>query len=73
MVSINADNAVGTGYVLKQTVNFSQAQVTGGMVHLSFDAGTNNFAWQGASYPIAVKCKCESYVRWSGLCNTNKS
>ncbi|MBK6666725.1 MAG: hypothetical protein IPG48_11430 [Saprospiraceae bacterium] len=24
------------------------------MVHLSFDAGTNNFAWQGASYPIAV-------------------
>ena len=54
MVSINADNAIGTGYVIKQTVNFSQAQVTGGMVHLSFDAGTNNFAWQGASYPIAV-------------------
>ncbi|MBK8887332.1 MAG: hypothetical protein IPN46_12615 [Saprospiraceae bacterium] len=47
MVSINADNAIGTGYVIKQTVNFSQAQVTGGMVHLSFDAGTNNFAWQG--------------------------
>ncbi|MBL0190629.1 MAG: DUF4347 domain-containing protein [Saprospiraceae bacterium] len=58
----SADNAIN--YPLSQTVNFSQANVTGGMVHLSFDAGTNNFIWTDGTtaYSASVQIKLGGVV-----------